>query len=203
MGFSRKHALDPYSRFLEIIHIKNSIEVFSERPCKDIWIGRDFIENLNQDIRWACRHKVTNRRFSRDTSITNNLTNLTNYSTLDPTKILWALMDGSICIPGPRCIKIKVSTSLATGFIDQKKKVMTSGTRGNCRITITIYPVWCNKCPIVSTDTILRCTDTSKGREVSYKAERHCWRKLWEKEQNDGVWGATVVQNRNVNHRSR
>jgi hypothetical protein len=40
MAFSRKHLHDPYTRFVEIMHITGGRYTFSEIPCPMIWMGR-------------------------------------------------------------------------------------------------------------------------------------------------------------------
>jgi hypothetical protein len=52
MGFSKKHLHDPYTRFLEILHVTNQT-TRSETPCCDIWIGRQLLPNNKPpDIRY-------------------------------------------------------------------------------------------------------------------------------------------------------
>lgn len=53
VGFSRKHLLDPYTRFLEILHVTGQA-THSEIPCGDIWIGRKLLpHNKPRDIRYC------------------------------------------------------------------------------------------------------------------------------------------------------
>jgi hypothetical protein len=138
MGFSRKHLRNPYTRFVEILHIRyhspsefagavlvsmwgsnslcvcrNGVEILSEIPCGSIWLGRMMSAKPPMDI-WYCSSWLMLCTYPlKPNPYTLN-------STLDPTKILWALLDASICIPGPRCIGILASTSRKTGFIDKK-----------------------------------------------------------------------------------
>jgi hypothetical protein len=52
MGFSKKHLCDPYTRFIEILHVTGGIERSSEIPCSHIWIGRHLLHNNQpRDIR--------------------------------------------------------------------------------------------------------------------------------------------------------
>jgi hypothetical protein len=54
MGFSRKHLLDPYTRFIEILHVTNGIQTRSEIPCNHIWIGRTLPVHIHpRDIRYV------------------------------------------------------------------------------------------------------------------------------------------------------
>jgi hypothetical protein len=52
MGLSRKHLQDPYTRFVEILHVKGGVDLLSEIPCSSIWTGRMLLNARTQpDIR--------------------------------------------------------------------------------------------------------------------------------------------------------
>ena len=106
------------------------------------WSGRVFRNSMQVHLDWKESSRKTSQgrntvtlppsiiRVFSFTHVSDQTTNhtLLTHSTLDPTKILWALLDASICIPGPRCIGIKnVSTSPMTGFIDKKVCLKPTG----------------------------------------------------------------------------
>jgi hypothetical protein len=52
MAFSRKHVRDPYTRFVEILHVRDGVEIESEIPCSMIWIGRKMPKILPTNDLW-------------------------------------------------------------------------------------------------------------------------------------------------------
>jgi hypothetical protein len=52
MGFSRKHLDDPYTRFIEILHVQGGKEIRSEIPCDRIWLGRILPKKLPTNDVW-------------------------------------------------------------------------------------------------------------------------------------------------------
>lgn len=94
MPFSRKERADPPSRLMRILHIKGGVEFMNEIPDSEIW-----------------------------TAALPPLAKARHVSTLNPSKVAWALMDASICVPGPRCIGIKTA-SPPSGPEDSERGVL-------------------------------------------------------------------------------
>jgi hypothetical protein len=52
MGFSKKHLLDPYTRFIEILHVVGGVATRAEIPCNRIWMGRCLARNNKPPDIW-------------------------------------------------------------------------------------------------------------------------------------------------------
>lgn len=83
LPFSYKKQGEAMSRPIAILHIRGGVEMMWEVPCREVWRAGTAIGGAHPDVRSTSKSVV-----------------------------LGALLDASVCIPGPRCIALRIPPAL-------------------------------------------------------------------------------------------
>lgn len=95
VAFSSKEAKVPRSRLVRILHLRGGVEFMNEVPDRTIWTAHADFRSPAPPI-----------------------------CALDPTKVLWALVDTLGCIPSPRCV----------GIVEKEDGAPSPPTLGDVRV---------------------------------------------------------------------